>query len=71
VGALSIAAGFAVLASNGSCMMNNCSENRSRNVLGGALIGAGAAVTLGGAYVTIARSRGADPVTGVTVAFRW
>jgi hypothetical protein len=71
VGALSIAAGFAVLASNGTCMMNNCSENRSRNVLGGVLIGAGAAVTLGGAYVTVARSRGGDPVTGVTVAFRW
>jgi hypothetical protein len=71
VGALAIAAGFAVLASNGSCAANACSENRSRNVLSGALIGAGAAVTIAGTYVTVVRSRGGDPVTGVAVAFRW
>ena len=29
------------------------------------------AVTLGGAYVTIVRSRGGDPVTGVSVAMRF
>jgi hypothetical protein len=71
VGALAIAAGFAVVASNGSCTLTACSENRDRNVLGGALIGAGAAITLAGTYVTIVRSRGGDPVTGVAVAMRW
>jgi hypothetical protein len=38
---------------------------------GGLLIGVGAAFTLTGAYVTIVRSRGGDPVTGVAVAWRW
>jgi hypothetical protein len=71
VGALAIAAGFAVLASNGSCVAAACSENRDRNVLGGVLIGAGAAFALAGTYVTIVRSRGADPVTGVAVALRF
>jgi len=71
LGALAIAAGFAVLASNGACTAAACSENRTRNVLGGTLIGAGAAVTLTGVYVTVARSRGSDPVTGVTVALRF
>jgi len=71
VGALAVAAGFAVLSSNGSCTLTGCSENRDRNVLGGVLIGAGAAIAVGGTYVTIARSHGGDPVTGVTVAFRW
>jgi hypothetical protein len=70
-GALAIGAGFAVLASNGTCSGTDCDENRSRNVAGGILIGAGAALTLSGTYVTIVRSRGNDPVTGVTVAFRW
>jgi len=68
VGALAVAAGLAVLSSNGSCTLTGCSENRGRNVLGGALLGAGAAIALGGTYVTIVRSRGGDPVTGVTVA---
>src|SRR5262249_11021031 len=49
VGALALAAGFAVLATNGSCTGSTCSENRDRNVLGGALIGAGGAVALAGA----------------------
>jgi hypothetical protein len=71
VGALALAAGFAVLASNGTCAGSTCSENRDRNVLGGALIGAGAAVALAGTYVTIVRSRGSDPVTGVAVALRF
>ncbi len=70
-GALAVAAGAAVLASNGSCNGSGCSENRSRNAGGGVLIGAGAALTLTGAYVTIVRSRGGEPVTGVAVAWRW
>ena len=49
----------------------SCSENRTRNAAGGLLIGVGAAFTLTGAYVTIVRSRGGDPVTGVAVAWRW
>lgn len=71
VGALAIGAGFAVLASNAHCTATACDENRTRNVAGGVLIGAGAALSLGGAYVTIARSRGSDPVTGVAIALRW
>jgi hypothetical protein len=35
------------------------------------LIGAGAAFAIGGTYVTIARSHGGDPVTGVALALRW
>jgi len=70
-GALAIAAGFAVLATNGSCTATGCDENRTRNTTGGVLIGAGAALTIGGTYVTIVRSRGGDPVMGVTVALRW
>jgi hypothetical protein len=71
VGALAIGAGFAVLASNGSCTATGCDENRTRNAAGGILIGAGAAFTIGGGYVTIVRSHGGDPVTGVNVALRW
>jgi hypothetical protein len=71
VGALAIGAGFAVLASNGECTATACDDNRGRNVAGGVLIGAGAALTAGGAYVTIVRSRGAEPVTGVALAMRW
>jgi hypothetical protein len=72
VGALTVAAGFAVLSTNGDCIGTLCEENRTRNAVGGALIGAGAAVAVMGTYVTIVRSRGgADPVTGVNVAFRW
>ncbi len=70
-GALAIGAGFALLASNGSCTATGCDENRTRSAAGGVLIGAGAALTIGGTYVTIVRSRGGDPVTGVTLAFRW
>ena len=71
LGALAIGAGFAVLASNGDCTAMACDENRTRNAAGGALIGVGAALTVGGAYVTIVRSRGGEPVTGVAVAMRW
>jgi len=71
VGAVAVGAGFAVLASNGDCTAIACDENRTRNLAGGVLIGAGAALTLTGAYVTIVRSRGTDPVTGVAVALRW
>jgi hypothetical protein len=49
----------------------DCSANRARNVGGGVLIGAGAALTLTGAYVTIVRGRGGDPVTGAAVGWRW
>ena len=71
VGALAVAAGAAVLASQGSCTATDCSANRSRNIGGGVLIGAGAALTLTGAYVTIVRGRGGDPVTGAAVGWRW
>jgi len=70
-GALAIAAGFAVLATNGSCTATSCDENRTRSAAGGVLIGAGAALTIGGTYVTIVRSRSGDPVMGVTVALRF
>jgi hypothetical protein len=70
-GAVTLAAGFGVLASNGSCSAMACSENRTRNAVGGALIGAGAVAAGVGTYVTIVRSYGRDPVTGVTVAFNF
>jgi hypothetical protein len=70
-GALAVGAGFAVIASNGSCTATACDENRTRTAVGGVLIGAGAALAIGGTYITIVRSRGGDPVTGVTVALRW
>ena len=44
---------------NGSCTATACSENRTRNVGGGVLIGAGAALTVTGAYVTIVRAAAA------------
>ena len=71
IGALAIGAGFAVLATNGDCTAAACDENRTRSATAGVLIGAGAALTIGGTYVTIVRSHGGDPVTGVTLAFRW
>jgi hypothetical protein len=71
VGALAFAAGLAVLSSNPSCSGSTCSENRTRNVVGGALIGAGATFAVLGTYVTVVRSRGAEPVTGVAVAFNF
>ena len=52
-GAVAIGAGFAVLATNGSCMATGCDENRTRSAIGGVLIGVGAAVTIGGTYITI------------------
>jgi|SRR6185437_6918938 hypothetical protein len=71
LGALAVAAGSAVLASQASCTATACSENRSRNIGGGVLIGAGAALTLTGAYVTIVRAHGGDPINGVAVGVRW
>jgi hypothetical protein len=71
VGALAVVAGAAVLGSQGSCTATACSENRSRNIGGGVLVGAGALLTLTGAYVTIVRARGSDPVTGVGLGWRW
>ena len=70
-GAIAVGVGFAVLATNGSCTATGCDENRTRNAAGGVLIGAGAALTIGGTYVTIVRSHGGEPVTGVTLALRW
>ncbi len=71
IGVLAVAAGAAVLASQASCTATDCSANRSRNIGGGVLIGAGAALTVTGAYVTIVRGRGSDPVTGAAVGWRW
>jgi len=71
VGAVGIAVGFAVLGSNGACTGTQCSENRTRSAMGGALVGAGAVTAVAGTYVTIVRSRGGEPVTGVAVAVRW
>jgi hypothetical protein len=70
-GALAMGVGFAVLASNGDCTARSCDENRTRSATGGILIGAGAALAVTGAYVTIVRIRGGDPVTGVALAMRW
>jgi hypothetical protein len=71
VGALGVAVGLAVIGSNGSCTGTLCSENRTRSAIGGGLVGAGAVVAVMGTYVTIVRSHGGDPVTGVAMAFRW
>jgi hypothetical protein len=68
---VTLVAGAAVLATNGSCTATACDENRTRNAAGGVLVGVGAAVMIGGTYVTIVRSRGGDPVTGFSVAFRF
>jgi hypothetical protein len=70
-GVVAIGAGFAVLASNGACTGSSCSDNRTRSATGGALLGVGVALAATGTYVTIVRSRGNDPVTGVALAFRW
>jgi hypothetical protein len=73
IGAVTVAAGFAVLASMGDCPMSTsgCSENRLRSTLGGVLIGAGSVVTVTGAYVTIMRSTTGGSTPGVAVAWRW
>jgi hypothetical protein len=70
-GALAVAAGAAVLAGDGGCTGTSCSEGRARNAMGGVLIGAGAALTLTGGYVTVVRMRGTDPVTGAAIGWRW
>jgi hypothetical protein len=70
-GAIALATGFAVLSSNGSCSGAGCGENRTRNAVGGVLIGAGAAVAVMGTYVTVVRLGGREPVTGVSLAFNW
>ena len=71
IGAVTVAAGFAVLATMGDCPMAGCSQNRFRSSVGGALIGAGAVVTVTGAYVIILRSTAGSPTPGVAVAWRW
>jgi hypothetical protein len=70
-GAIAFATGFAVLSSNGSCSGSGCGENRTRNAVGGVLIGAGAAVAVMGTYVAVVRLGGREPVTGVAVAFNF
>lgn len=71
VGALTLAAGFGVLASMGDCPASGCSENRFRASVGGALIGAGAVITVTGAYVTIMRSHSGGHAPGVAMALAW
>ena len=71
LGAVAAAAGFAIIASNGTCTGTSCAENRSRSALGGGLVGAGAVTAVMGTYVTIVRTRGGDPISGVAVAFQW
>ena len=71
VGVVTVAVGFALLGSNPSCAGSACSENRTRSAVGGGLIGAGAVAAVAGAYVTVIRSRGGEPVAGVAVAFRF
>jgi hypothetical protein len=71
MGAVSVAVGFAILGSNGTCTGTLCSENRTRSALGGGLVGAGAVAAVSGTYVTVVRSRGGDPITGVAVAFQF
>lgn len=70
-GALAVAAGAVVLAGNGPCTGTTCSEGRQRNAMGGVLIGAGAALAVTGAYVTVVRMRGTDPITGAAIGWRW
>jgi hypothetical protein len=70
-GAVAVAAGFAILSSNGSCTATGCSENRTRNAVGGVLIGGGAAFAVMGTYVTVVRLGGREPVTGVSVALNF
>jgi hypothetical protein len=71
VGALSAAAGFAVLASIGKCTATGCSENRFRSTMGGVLIGAGLTIAATGATVTILRARERSGPTAVALAWRW
>jgi hypothetical protein len=74
IGGVAMAVGVAVLKTLGSCDATKCSENRTRSAFGGALLGAGAAVTFMGAYVTIDRSRAPSApsaTTSVSVALRF
>jgi hypothetical protein len=74
VGGVAIAVGAALLGTMGSCTASRCSENRTRAALGGSLVGAGAVLTVVGAYVTIERSSrtpGAPPATSVNLALRF
>jgi hypothetical protein len=73
-GALTAAAGFAVLASIGKCTATGCSENRFRSAAGGVMIGVGLTVAATGTYVVVTRLRersGTPPTTGIAVAIRW
>lgn len=74
LGGVAIAVGAALLGTIGGCSATKCSENRTRSAVGGGLIGAGAVMTVVGAYVTVERSRAPGspaPVTAITLALRF
>jgi hypothetical protein len=73
LGTVAMVAGISVIAAMNGCNGTGCSDNRMRGALGGGLIGAGAVVTIGGAYLAVERTRGADatPRTAITVAMRF
>jgi hypothetical protein len=71
LGSAAIIIGVSVLAATSSCT-TRCDDNRFRGALGGALVGAGAVVTVGGAYLTVERTHTPQaPRTAVTVALRF
>jgi hypothetical protein len=70
-GVLTTAAGFAVLASIGSCTATGCAENRSRSTAGGVLIGAGLSIAAMGTYVTVVRAHNRNTPSGIALAWRW
>jgi len=74
LGGVAMAVGAAVLGTLGSCDATKCSENRTRSAVGGGLIGAGAVMTVMGAYITIERSRSPGvpaPTTSLNLALRF
>jgi len=70
-GSAAILAGVAVLAALGACSGPTCPENRVRDAVGGGLVGAGAVLTIAGAYLTVERSSTPTPRTAVSVALRF
>jgi hypothetical protein len=70
-GAMSMAVGFAVIASTTSCAGTGCSSGRLRNAVGGGFIGAGAVLTFLGGYVAFERGRAPAAPTTLSLALRW
>jgi hypothetical protein len=70
-GSAAIIAGVAVLAALGACSGPACPENRVRDAIGGGLVGAGAVLTVAGAYLTVQRTSSPAPRTAVSVALRF